>query len=161
MEALDVGTVTIVAVITTNGDHHKLSIFRFLGGVCSVREISFLSGWPMNRLLVRCGTACFFALLMAGPSWGQKTGNPAPPAQPSGPLAGSSGPNVASPTPSREMPTPLYIRGRVLMETGQPVPEPVSVGLSCGMRTVQVVHTDPKGYFQFAMGAGPQSNIDS
>jgi tetratricopeptide (TPR) repeat protein len=115
----------------------------------------------MNRLLVRCGVASLFALLMAGPSWGQKTGNPAPPAQPSGPLAGSAGPNVATPSPSREMPTPIYVRGRVLMETGQPVPEPVSVGLSCGMRTLQVVHTDPKGYFQFAMGAGPQSNIDS
>jgi tetratricopeptide (TPR) repeat protein len=47
------------------------------------------------------------------------------------------------------------------METGQPVPEPVSVGLNCGMRTVQVVHTDPKGYFQFTLGAGPQSNIDT
>src|ERR1700693_382477 len=114
----------------------------------------------MNRLLVRCGVASLFALLMAGPAWGQKTGNPAPPAQPSGPLAGSAGPNVATPSPSREMPTPIYVRGRVLMETGQPVPEPVSVGLSCGMRTLQVVHTDPKGYFQFTLGAGPQSNID-
>jgi tetratricopeptide (TPR) repeat protein len=47
------------------------------------------------------------------------------------------------------------------METGQPVPEPVSVGLSCGMREVQVVHTDLKGYFQFTLGAGPQSNIDT
>jgi tetratricopeptide (TPR) repeat protein len=47
------------------------------------------------------------------------------------------------------------------METGQPVPEPVSVGLSCGMRTVQVVHTDPKGYFQFVLGSGPQGNVDT
>jgi len=59
------------------------------------------------------------------------------------------------------MPTPIYVHGRVLMETGQPVPEPVSVGLNCGMRTLQVVHTDPKGYFQFTFGSGPQSNIDS
>jgi tetratricopeptide (TPR) repeat protein len=35
------------------------------------------------------------------------------------------------------------------------------VGLSCGMRTVQVVHTDGKGYFQFVLGAGPQSNVDT
>lgn len=47
------------------------------------------------------------------------------------------------------------------MDTGQPVPEPVSVGLSCGMRTMQVVHTDPKGYFQITLGGGPQSNIDT
>ena len=55
---------------------------------------------------------------------------------------------------------PLYINGRVLMETGQPVPEPVSVGLNCGMQTVQSIHTDAKGYFQFVLGAGPQSNVD-
>ncbi len=47
------------------------------------------------------------------------------------------------------------------MEGGQPVPEPVSVGLRCGIRTLQVVHTDPKGYFQITLGGGPQSNIDT
>jgi Flp pilus assembly protein TadD len=46
------------------------------------------------------------------------------------------------------------------METGQPVPEPVTVGLECGMRPVQVIRTDMKGYFQFTLGAGPQSNMD-
>ena len=46
------------------------------------------------------------------------------------------------------------------MDTGQPVPEPVSVGLYCGMGEVQAIHTDIKGYFQFAFGAGPQSNRD-
>jgi Tetratricopeptide repeat len=112
----------------------------------------------MNRfLLARYGTACLLALLAAGPSWGQKTGQPP---QPSQPVPGSSGTNIGS-SPTREMPMPVYVNGRVLMETGQPVPEPVSVGLSCGMRTVQVVHTDAKGYFQFTLGAGPQSNVDT
>ena len=46
------------------------------------------------------------------------------------------------------------------METGQPVPEPVSVALDCGLRIVQVIRTDLKGYFQFTLGAGPQGNID-
>jgi len=46
------------------------------------------------------------------------------------------------------------------MDTGQPVPEPVSVGLDCGMRALQVIHTDLKGYFRFTLGGGPQSNID-
>jgi hypothetical protein len=46
------------------------------------------------------------------------------------------------------------------MDTGQPVPEPVSVGLDCGMRSLQVIHTDLKGYFRFTLGAGPQGNID-
>jgi len=55
---------------------------------------------------------------------------------------------------------PLYVNGRVLMDTGQPVPEPVSVGLDCGMRSLQVIRTDLKGYFRFTLGAGPQGNID-
>ena len=46
------------------------------------------------------------------------------------------------------------------METGQPVPEPVSVQLDCGMRVLQVIRTDLKGYFQFTLGSGPQGNID-
>lgn len=47
------------------------------------------------------------------------------------------------------------------MESGQPVPEPVSVGLSCGgIRSVQVIHSDLKGNFQFAFGTGFQNNID-
>jgi tetratricopeptide (TPR) repeat protein len=46
------------------------------------------------------------------------------------------------------------------MDTGQPVPEPVSVGLYCGAGEVEAIHTDIKGYFQFTFGAGPQSNRD-
>ena len=57
------------------------------------------------------------------------------------------------------MQTPLYVNGRVLVD-GQPVPEPVSVGLNCGTRSLQVIRTDIKGYFQFTLGAGPQGNMD-
>jgi TolA-binding protein len=46
------------------------------------------------------------------------------------------------------------------MDTGQPVPESVSVALECGIRPLQVIHTDLKGYFQFTLGAGPQGNAD-
>ena len=46
------------------------------------------------------------------------------------------------------------------MDTGQPVPESVSVALGCGTRSLQVIHTDLKGYFQFTLGAGTQSNTD-
>jgi tetratricopeptide (TPR) repeat protein len=115
----------------------------------------------MNRLLVRYGMASLFAMLLAWPLWGQKPGTPAPAPQPSRPTAGSPGADVGNQPSTREMPMPVYVNGRVLMETGQPVPEPVSVGLSCGMRTLQVVHTDVKGYFQFTLGAGPQGNIDT
>src|SRR5579883_3185765 len=37
---------------------------------------------------------------------------------------------------------PIYVSGRILMESGAPVPEAVSVELSCGMRPLQVIHTD-------------------
>jgi tetratricopeptide (TPR) repeat protein len=116
----------------------------------------------MNRSLrvspARYGAACLFALLVAGPLWGQKTGQPSQPSQPSGTQPGA---NMGSQPSIREAQQPVYVNGRVLMETGQPVPEPVSVGLTCGMRTLQVVHTDSKGYFQFILGAGPQSNVDT
>jgi predicted negative regulator of RcsB-dependent stress response len=57
--------------------------------------------------------------------------------------------------------TPLYVNGRVLlMDTGQPAPEPVSVQLNCGASLLQVIHTDLKGYFQFTLGSGPQSNAN-
>ena len=46
------------------------------------------------------------------------------------------------------------------MDNGQPVPEPVSVVLGCGIRPVQVIHTDLKGYFRFTLGGGPQGNTD-
>jgi hypothetical protein len=44
------------------------------------------------------------------------------------------------------------------MEDGQPVPEPVSVDLMCGMQLELAVHTDLKGNFQFVLGAQPESN---
>ena len=57
--------------------------------------------------------------------------------------------------------TPFYVDGRVLMnDTNQPAPEPVSVTLSCGANVLQVIQTDLKGYFQFVLGAGPQSNAN-
>src|SRR5579862_7818219 len=115
----------------------------------------------MKRLLVPFGMASVL-VLVAGPSWGQRVGAPTQPSQPTSPAPSSSAsPNVSSQPSNRQIQPPLYVSGRVLMETGQPVPEPVSVGLSCGMREVQVVHTDLKGYFQFTLGAGPQSNIDT
>jgi hypothetical protein len=45
------------------------------------------------------------------------------------------------------------------MDTGQPVPESISVALGCGAGSLQVIRTDLKGYFQFALGAGTQTNI--
>ena len=46
------------------------------------------------------------------------------------------------------------------MDNGQPVPESVSVALECPTGPLQVIHTDLKGYFQFALGGGLQGNED-
>jgi Tfp pilus assembly protein PilF len=56
---------------------------------------------------------------------------------------------------------PVFVSGRVLTELGRAATEPVSVELNCGMRPVQVIHTDLGGYFTFTLGGGGfQSNID-
>src|SRR3990170_1834546 len=55
---------------------------------------------------------------------------------------------------------PTFITGRVISELGRPLSEPVSIELNCGMRSVQVIHTDLGGYFTFNLGTGAQSNID-
>ena len=106
--------------------------------------------------------AGLLVLLMVLPSSAQKTGSSGSQAskpQPGG--AGSSGQPTGTSQPSNpRMQTPLYIKGRVIMNTGEPVPEPVSVGLNCGMRLLQAIHTDAKGYFEFVLGAGPQGNVD-
>jgi len=113
----------------------------------------------MNRPMIPPSAAFLLALLVALPSSGQKS-SPSQPSMPTAPTASPSAPSISTSPASREMVGPLYVNGRVLMEGGQPVPEPVSVRLGCGMRTVQVVYTDAKGYFQFTLGAGPQSNVD-
>ena len=98
----------------------------------------------------------------ASPSWGQKSGSQAPsrPSAPSGSAPDVSGrqPSLGQPAQSQ---TPFYVNGRVILtDTNQPAPEPVSVQLNCGVNVLQVIHTDLKGYFQFTLGAGPQSNAN-
>jgi Tetratricopeptide repeat len=109
--------------------------------------------WRSMNQWLRFYIAGSLALLLVSPSRGQ-TGSSGS-TQPT-----RSGSSAASATPlAPEMQGPLYVFGRVLLEGGQPVPEPVSVGLSCGIGLVQVVHSDLKGNFQFALGAAlPQSS---
>ena len=102
--------------------------------------------------------AGFLALLAVCPSWAQKSGGTGTQA----PSQSGNSTTSRQPTPSQpaQMQTPLQLTGRVMMDTGQPVPEPVPIGLYCGMRTLQVIRTDMKGYFQFTLGAGAQGNAD-
>jgi tetratricopeptide (TPR) repeat protein len=121
----------------------------------------------MNRPTSHLFACSFIAALLlfaaAVPSWGQKQGGQGPsrPSAPSGnaPNAPGQQPSLGQSTP--QIQTPLYVNGRVILtDTNQPAPEPVSIQLNCGMNLLQVIQTDLKGYFQFVLGAGPQSNAN-
>jgi tetratricopeptide (TPR) repeat protein len=93
-------------------------------------------------------------LLVVRPSWAQRSGPPAsaqPPTQP----AGSASPQMSPGQPR----APHYLDGRVVLETGQPSREPVSVVLNCRTNSLQI-RTDLKGYFRFTFSEGVQSNAD-
>jgi tetratricopeptide (TPR) repeat protein len=109
----------------------------------------------MNYWLARSFIAASLILLMVSPLWGQKTGPSQPPTQPSAPSQpGSSQPS----TPRVQRPTFVY--GRIVTESGRPLPDSASVELTCGLASLQAIHPDLKGDFQFTLGAGPQSNVD-
>ena len=118
----------------------------------------------MNRLSARTCMMGFLILLAALPSWCQKSGGPGKP----GSGSGSSGSGSVNPAPVSSTPapqpslSPIFVKGRILMETGEPVPEPVSVALQCGTRPLQVIQSDLKGYFEFTLGGGggAQDNTD-
>ena len=100
----------------------------------------------------------FVALSAMGQSSG---GNSTPPSNtgtttPS-PSSRTTRPSTRTTEPFRG---PTFITGRVISELGRPLSEPVSVELTCGMKPVQVIHTDLGGYFTFNLGIGAQSNMD-
>lgn len=50
------------------------------------------------------------------------------------------------------------VTGRIVTDSGRPLVEPVSIKLTCGTRSVQVVHTDLGGYFTFHPGNNAWNN---
>jgi hypothetical protein len=48
----------------------------------------------------------------------------------------------------------------VVSDSGQPLTQPVTVALFCGIKSLQAVHTDQKGYFNINLGMGGQGNGD-
>ena len=106
------------------------------------------------------GALAFAAILPPG-AWAQ-TGSQRSGAGGSANATAGRGSGTAQPPgrPMDQLQGPFYVSGRILLETGKPSPEPVSVELNCGMRAVQVIHTDLGGYFTFSLGTGMQSNMD-
>ena len=117
----------------------------------------------MERILAYCSVLPAL-LLIVGPLWGQRQAPSPAPSQPGTAFPGASTrqPGISQmPSPStNQSQGPLYVNGRILMESGQPASESVSVELNCGMRPLQVIHTDLGGFFTFSIGAGAQSNMD-
>jgi len=116
----------------------------------------------MNRFLAYCCITASLVFVSVVPSWSQKSGSQGGGGKPSAPSGTTTMPGQQpNQGQSPQMQTPLYVSGRVLLvDTGQPAPEPVSVQLNCGINLVQAIQTDLKGYFQFILGAGPQSNAN-
>lgn len=115
----------------------------------------------MRQLHTRWSWGLVF-LLTATSAWGQGQGGSSTPTTPP-PTPGSSGPRTPSRTPTRpqdRMQGPLFVTGRVLTETGRPAPESLSIELNCGLRPLQVIHSDLGGYFTFSLGTGMQGNMD-
>lgn len=104
----------------------------------------------------------FLLVVSAAPAMAQSGGGgsstPSPP-----PSTGTSTTPRSSrqtPRPGDQMRGPTFISGRILSDLGRPMSEPVSVELNCGMRPVQVIHSDLSGYFTFNLSSGAQSNMD-
>jgi len=117
----------------------------------------------MNRMFACVRISAFVTLLVVYPLWGQRQGSSSssvPGGSGPGTLGRQPGPSQPSASPNNRVQGPLYVSGRVLLESGQPAPEAVSVEINCGMRPLQVIHTDLGGYFTFTLGAGVQSNVD-
>lgn len=76
----------------------------------------------MSRLIARCLVWELLSLLVVLPSWGQRSGPSSIPRGPLGP--GQPGPGEQTTQQVH------YVTGRVLMDNGQPIGEPVSVELT-------------------------------
>jgi tetratricopeptide (TPR) repeat protein len=121
----------------------------------------------MNRSVKQFGLAAGLVLLLACQSWGQGQPPPQPAPAPSQPAAGAGGGNRGSVNQpndqtqqNRDQQLPLYVEGQIINENGQAPADPISVKLNCGMRNLQTIKTDIRGYFRFALGVGTQANAD-
>ncbi|MCB9383916.1 MAG: tetratricopeptide repeat protein [Bryobacterales bacterium] len=54
-----------------------------------------------------------------------------------------------------EIPRPIFLSGKVVMDNGQPPPEPVTIVRNCSGQRFPEAYSDPKGNFSFQVGANP------
>jgi len=116
----------------------------------------------MARFLGSGFSMAMMVLIAAATALGQGTGGstPTPSTTPSTSPSSPGRTTRPSTRPNDQFRGPMFISGRVVSDLGRPLSEPVSIELNCGMRPVQVIHSDLGGYFTFNLGSGAQSNID-
>ena len=116
----------------------------------------------MNRKSSCIAVLACITLLAAIPAFaqGQSGSGSSGQSSGSGGNRGNSGSTTSPSQPNRGLQTPMYVEGQVIDDSGQKPSDAVSVKLSCGMRTMQTVKTDIRGYFRFSLGLNNQSNID-
>lgn len=74
---------------------------------------------------------------------------------PSGSTGRTSAPARIPTTPEPSIQQPVFISGRVVLESGAPVPEPVAIERMCNGVTRREGYTDFKGQFQLQVGQNP------
>src|SRR3954470_5936965 len=111
------------------------------------RHFASLSlGWMFAALLLTYNLPA-----QTRPSGGTSTPAPAPPptSVPTNPR-----PNVPNPNniPSMDMNRPIYIRGKVVLDHGGQLSEPVPIQRVCGATTKREGYTDTSGNFSILIG---------
>jgi tetratricopeptide (TPR) repeat protein len=61
--------------------------------------------------------------------------------------------NTTNPTPSSSVPQPIFVSGRVALEDGSTLPEPVVIETVCNGTPHGEGYTDTKGYFAIELGS--------
>lgn len=119
-------------------------------------------GNGQSSLRVRGVSIAALILLATGIAAAQGTGGSG--SSGGGGNSGSSQPRTTRSTQSNnQFNSPVFVTGRIITELNRPPSESVTVELTCGMRTIQVIHTDLGGYFTFTVGgtnSAFQSNMD-
>ena len=118
-----------------------------------------------SKVWVRAITILAGSGLLMAPAFGQGRGTAAPPSTGTGSTGtGTTGtttgrpptPTTTTPTqptqPTANIPQPIFISGRVTMEDGTPIPEPVTIETVCNGQPHGEGYSDAKGYFGIELG---------
>src|SRR6478672_5106215 len=117
-------------------------------------------------------TALSMAMAAFGQRGGQNPGGSAtnPPGAPTAPTPGNN-PPMTNPNPRTPQPQqpqqpdmtqrPIFLSGKVMLDSGTPPPEPVVIERVCGGNPRPEAWTDSKGHFSFQLGQNTAMMADA